>query len=92
MLTSAAREACKPAEILTTNLPAQFQTRPTFFAHDPNADVRSLDHGHVVAAVADGCGASAAAGFEQQHDGGFLSGRAAAAHLRRTRDAMHGRQ
>jgi len=55
------------------------QTRlAALFADDPNAHVCDLDHGHVVAAVADAGDAFARRVLDEVCDFGFLGGRAAA--------------
>jgi hypothetical protein len=51
MLTSAAKEACKPDRTFTTNIWLKCQLDPTFFAHDSYADVRRLWHGQVMVIV-----------------------------------------
>ena len=55
------------------------QTRlATFLANDTDPDIRCLDHGHVVAAVADAARALPGVGADELGDVGFLGGRAAA--------------
>ena len=51
---------------------------PAFFAEDADADVGGLDHGDVVAAVADGGDAFVGVRADEGCEGGFLGGGAAA--------------
>jgi hypothetical protein len=81
MLTSAASDACKPADSVITDIQFYCLGLHAFFAHNSYAYMCRLYHSDIVAPVANGRRAQATVRLEQKNHGSFLCRGAAAADL-----------